>query len=48
MVQFERQLFKQSNQTYLLQIAESEAVDLPVLIPIHLGRSNRLNQELNQ
>lgn len=47
-VQFERPLFKQSNQTYLLQIAESEAVDLPVLIPIHLGRSNRLNQELGQ
>ena len=47
-VQFERQLFKQSNQTYLLQIAESEAVDLPVLIPIHLGRSSRPNQELGQ
>jgi len=47
-VQFERQLFKQSNQTYLLQIAESEAVDLPVLIPIHLGRSNEPNQELGR
>ncbi len=47
-VQFERPLFKQSNQTYLLQIAESEAVDLPVLIPIHLGRSNRPNQEIGQ
>jgi len=47
-VQFERPLFKQSNQTYLLQIAESDAVDLPVLIPIHLGRSNRPNQELGQ
>lgn len=47
-VQFERQLFKQSNQTYLLQIAESEAVDLPVLIPLHLGRSNRPNQEIGQ
>jgi hypothetical protein len=47
-VQFERPLFKQSNQTYLLQIAESEAVDLPVLIPLHLGRSNGPNQELGQ
>jgi len=47
-VQFERPLFKQSNQTYLLQIAESEAVDLPVLIPIHLGRSNGPNQELGR
>jgi hypothetical protein len=47
-VQFERPLFKQSNQTYLLQIAESEAVDLPVLIPLHLGTSNGPNQELGQ
>lgn len=47
-VQFERPLFKQSNQTYLLQIAESESVDLPVLIPIHLGRSSGPNQELGQ
>ncbi|PYV38753.1 MAG: hypothetical protein DMG06_24940, partial [Acidobacteria bacterium] len=39
-IQFERPVFKQSYESYLLQIAESEAVDLPVLIPIRLGMSN--------
>ena len=39
-IQFERPAFKQSHESYLLQIAESGAVDLPVLIPIRLGMSS--------
>lgn len=43
--QFEKPTFKQSRQTYWLQIAESESVDLPVLVPIRLGRSTSLKGE---
>jgi hypothetical protein len=38
-VQFEKPSFKQSSESYFLQVAESGAVDLPVLVPIRLGMS---------
>jgi hypothetical protein len=44
-IQFERPAFKQSYESYLLQIAESAAVDLPVLIPIRLGMSGNERQK---
>jgi hypothetical protein len=37
-VMFQKPAFKQSHETYLLQIAEAGAVDCPVLIPIPLGK----------
>ena len=43
--QFERPAFKQSHESYFLQIAESGAVDLPVLVPIHLNTSMPLKGE---
>jgi hypothetical protein len=43
--QFERPAFKESDESYLLQIAESGSADLPVLVPIHLGKSTSLTGE---
>lgn len=43
--QFEKPAFKQSHESYFLQIAESGAVDLPVLVPIRLGMSIPLKGE---
>ena len=44
-VQFEKPSFKQSRESYFLQVAESGAVDLPVLVPIRLGMSIPLTGE---
>ena len=44
-VAFERPTFKQSHQSYFLQIAESAAVDRPSLAPIDLSRSLILSAE---
>lgn len=41
-VLFERPPYKQSNETLLLQVAESGAVDRPALAPIGFGISNTL------
>jgi hypothetical protein len=44
-VRFEKPSFKQSRESYFLQVAESGAVDLPVLVPIRLGMSIPLKGE---
>jgi hypothetical protein len=44
-VAFDRPAFKQSHESYFLQIAESGAVDQPSLVPIDLGRSLVLSAE---
>ena len=41
-VVFEKPQFKQSNETYYLQIADSSAVDLPTLAPVNLRQSKPL------
>jgi hypothetical protein len=41
---FQRPSFKQSNETLLLQMAESGAVDRPALAPIGFGISNTRNE----
>ena len=47
-VTFERPAFKQSHESYFLQIAESAAVDRPSLAPIDPGRSQILSDEEEQ
>jgi len=47
-VAFERPTFKQSHESYFLQIAESAAVDRPSLAPIDPGRSQILSDEEEQ
>jgi hypothetical protein len=44
-VTFDRPAFKQSHESYFLQIAESAAVDRPSLVPIDPGRSQILSGE---
>jgi hypothetical protein len=44
-VAFDRPAFKQSHESYFLQIAESGAVDQPSLVPIDLGRTLVLSPE---
>jgi len=44
-VNFDRPSFKQSYESYFLQLAESAAIDRPTLTPIDLGRSLFLNSE---
>jgi hypothetical protein len=46
-VVFERPSFKQSNETLLLQMAESGAVDRPALAPIGFGISS-FREEVNR
>jgi hypothetical protein len=43
-VQFEKLAFKQSHESYLLQIAESSAVDRPCLISIQVGSGQALKE----
>ncbi len=43
--QFEKPAFKQSHESYFLQLAESGAVDHPVLVPIRLPMSMHLKGE---
>lgn len=43
-VQFEKPAFKQSHESYLLQIAESSAVDRPRLISIQVGSGQALKE----
>jgi len=44
-VEFERPTFKHSHQVYLLQIADSAAVDRPSLVAIDLGQSLPLKED---
>jgi hypothetical protein len=44
-VTFERPTFKQSHESYFLQLAESASVDRPSLAPIDPGRSQILSSE---
>jgi hypothetical protein len=45
LVVFERPPYKQSNETLLLQVAESGAVDRPALVPLGFGVSTSREEE---